>query len=192
MRICIYGASSNSIDKKYIEAVERLGEKLAQRGHSLVFGKGAGGLMGAAARGFEKGGCKEIIGVSPVFFNVDGKLFENCSLSCEADTMRDRKAMLEKLSDVFVVVPGGIGTFDEFFEIITIRSLGRLAKPVVMYNLYGFYDPMMEMLQKCENEGFLNMNGSKLFACVSNEDELIHYIENAKPKFLESKFFKNV
>lgn len=192
MRICVFGASSNSIDKKYVEAVERLGEKLAKRGHSLVFGRGAGGLMGAAARGFEKGGCKDIIGVSPIFFNVDGKLFQNCSISCQADTMRERKAILEKLADVFLVVPGGIGTMDEFFEIITLRSLGRLSKPVALYNLDGFYDPMMRMLQKYEKEGFLNLNGEQLFACIDNEEALIDYIENTKPEFLESKFFKNV
>lgn len=192
MRICAYGASSQTIDKKYIKAAESLGEKLALRGHSLVFGCGAGGMMGAIARGFEKGGCKEIIGVAPRFFNVDGKLFDKCSVCYFPETMRERKMMLEELSDVIITLPGGIGTFDEFFEVITLRSLGRISTPVALYNINGFYDPMMNMLRQYEVEHFLNLNGNKLFACIENENELIHYIENAKPEYLESKFFKTV
>ena len=192
MRVCIYGASSNAIDEKYIKAVEELGEKLARRGHSLVFGGGAGGLMGAAARGFEKGGCKEIISIAPNFFDVDGKLFEHATKRYFVETMRERKMMLQKMADAIITVPGGIGTFDEFFEFITLKSLGRVATPIALYNAFGFYDPMMDVLKQYENESFLNLNGSELFACIKDEDELIQYIENVKPKFLESKFFKTV
>lgn len=192
MRICIYGASSNAINNKYIEAVENLGEKLAKRGHSLVFGGGAGGLMGAAARGFRKGGCQEIISIAPRFFNVDGKLSDVATEKYFPETMRERKMMLQEMADVIITVPGGIGTFDEFFEFITLKSLGRVSQPVVLYNAFGFYDPMMDMLKKYEDEGFLNLNGKKLFACIEDENELIQYIEHAKPEFLESKFFKTV
>ena len=147
MKICIYGASSNAINKKYIEAVEDLGEKLAKRGHSLVFGGGAGGLMGAAARGFKKGGCKEIISIAPRFFSVDGKLFEGATKEYFPETMRERKMMLQEMADVIVVVPGGIGTLDEFFEIITLKSLGRVSAPIVVYNLFGFYNPLLNALK---------------------------------------------
>lgn len=192
MRICIYGASSKTIDEKYIKAIESLGEALAERGHALIFGGGANGLMGAAARGFERGGSEEIISIAPSFFNVDGKLFENCSAMYFPDTMRERKMMLEEMADVIIAVPGGIGTFDEFFEIITLKSLGRIDTPVALYNVHGFYDPMMEMLKRYESEGFLNLNGDKLFACIDNEEDLVHYVETAEREFLESKFFKNV
>ena len=192
MRICIYGASSNAIDNKYIEAVERLGERLAQRGHTLVFGGGAGGLMGAAARGFKRGGCKEIISVAPRFFDVDGKLFEGATEEYFPETMRERKMMLQEMADVIIAVPGGIGTFDEFFEFVTLKSLGRTATPVVLYNLFGFYSPMMKMLCQYQKKGFLNLNGDRLFSCIENEDDLIYYIENTEPEYLESKFFKTV
>ena len=160
MRICIYGASSNAISDKYIQTVENLGEKLAQRGHSLVFGGGAGGLMGAAARGFKNGGCKEIISVAPRFFNVDGKLSDDATEEYFPETMRERKMMLQEMADVIITVPGGIGTFDEFFEFITLKSLGRVSTPIALYNAFGFYDPMMDMLKKYEEEGFLNLNGN--------------------------------
>lgn len=192
MRICIYGASSRTIDEKYIKAVESLGEKLAKKGHTLVFGGGAGGLMGAAARGFERGGCKDIVSVAPRYFDADGRLFDNATTKYFPDTMRERKLMLEELADVIITVPGGIGTFDEFFELITLKSLGRVAKPIALYNLFGYYNPMMDMLKKYESEGFLNLNGEKLFACIDDEDDLVHYVESAEPEFLESKFFKNV
>ena len=78
MRLCLYGASSNLIDKKYIEATEKLGEEMAKRGHTLVFGGGANGLMGAAARGATKAGG-EILGISPKFFDVDGVLYDKCT-----------------------------------------------------------------------------------------------------------------
>ena len=114
MNICVYGASSNVIDKKYIEVTEELGRKMAERGHNLVFGGGANGLMGAAARGvYEKGGY--IVGVVPTFFNVDGILFENCNEMIRTETMRQRKQIMEDRADSFIMTPGGMGTFEEFF-----------------------------------------------------------------------------
>lgn len=192
MRICIFGASSRIINGKYIEATENLGEKLAKRGHALVFGGGAGGLMGAAARGFESGGSKEIISIAPKEFNVDGLLFENATEKYFPDTMRERKRLLEEMADAIIVLPGGIGTFDEFFEIITLKSLGMYSKPIALYNLCGFYNPMMEMLKKYQEEGFLNLNGDNLFSCLDTEDAVVDFVEKAKPEFLESKFFKTV
>ena len=124
MKICVYGASSNSIDKKYIEAGERLGSLMAARGHTLVFGGGANGLMGAVARG-EAEVRGEIIGVAPTFFNVDGILFPDCTDFVYTETMRERKQKMEELSDAFVMTPGGIGTIEEFFEILTLSHLTK-------------------------------------------------------------------
>ena len=119
MNICIYGASSNEIDNIYIKYTEHLGQVMGKRGHNLVFGGGAKGLMGAAARGVVKGGGN-VIGIAPSFFNVDGVLFEECSEFIYTDTMRERKLAMEEKSDAFIATPGGIGTFDELFEIKTV------------------------------------------------------------------------
>ena len=136
MRICIYGAASPTIDAEYTEKVELLGEKLAKRGHSLVFGGGANGLMGAAARGIKKQGG-HIIGVIPKFFGEESveAIFEECDELITPDTMRERKQIMEDNSDAFIVVPGGIGTFEEFFEILTLKQLCRHNKPIAIYNM---------------------------------------------------------
>ena len=93
MNICVYGASSNNIDKSYITAMENLGVEMAKRGHTLVFGGGANGLMGAVARGMTKGGGK-IVGISPKFFDVDGVLYDKCTEFIYTETMRERKQLL--------------------------------------------------------------------------------------------------
>ncbi len=93
-----------------------LGKKLAERGHTLVlFGAGARGLMGAAARGASAGNG-EIVGVAPTFFNVDGIIYGKCTELIRTETMRERKQIMEDRSDAFIMVPGGIGTFEEFLR----------------------------------------------------------------------------
>lgn len=136
MKICVYGASSPTIDPKYIEMVEKMGEEMALRGHSLVFGGGANGLMGAAARGVKKG-KGYIVGVIPKFFNEENieAVYDECDELIEPDTMRQRKQIMEDNADAFIITPGGIGTFEEFFEILTLKQLCRHNKPIVIYNV---------------------------------------------------------
>ena len=177
MNICIYGASSDEIDKSYIEAVEFLGEKLAKRGHNLVYGGGAAGLMGAAARGFLKG-KGEIIGVAPSFFKVDGVLYQNCTELIYTDTMRQRKALMEEKSDAFIAVPGGIGTFDELFEILSLKQLGRHNKPVTAFNVNGYFDSFKCMLDTAVREKFMTEKSGQLAHIFDSTDDLIDYIEN--------------
>lgn len=191
MNICIYGAASISLDQKYIKATESLGELLARRGHGLVFGGGRNGLMGAAARGFTRGGASEIICVAPKFFNVDGVLYEHCSEYIHPDTMRERKGILEERSDAFIAAPGGIGTFDELFEIITLRSLGRHTKPVVLYNACGFYTPLTELMLRYEKEGFLR-NFDKLVYISDSPEEIADYLENYVGEKLNVSNFKSL
>lgn len=191
MNICIYGAASKTIDEKYIIATEALGEELAKRGHGLVFGGGANGLMGAAARGFTRGGSDRIICIAPGFFNVDGILYDKCTEYIHPETMRERKKLLEEYSDVFIITPGGIGTLDEFFEIITLRSLGRHTKPVAVFNAHGFYNSMMSMLKDYERQGFMK-NPEELFFMTDDIFKLADFIENAGNEQLDVTRFKNI
>ena len=191
MNICVYGAASVSLHQKYITATEELGELLAKRGHGLVFGGGRYGLMGAAARGFTRGGAKEIVCVAPKFFQVDGVLYEHCSEYIHPDTMRERKGILEERADAFVAAPGGIGTFDELFEIITLRSLGRHTKPVVLYNACGFYTPMAELMERYEKEGFLK-NFRKLVFMSDSPEAIADYLEGYVGEKLNVLDFKEL
>lgn len=190
MNICIYGAASRTIDEKYYAAAEELGRYLAGRGHGLVFGGGAGGIMGAVARGFHAGGAKTILGVAPQFFNVDGVLYEQCSAYLYPDTMRERKRLFEEHADAFLAAPGGIGTLDEFFEIVTLRSLGRHAKPVALYNIFGFYDSLLTVLTDYEKKGFLDLRGGNLFGVCSTPEEAAAYVEGADGAYLEPPRFE--
>ncbi len=191
MNICVYGASSNAIDKRFITATEELGRKMAQRGHTLVFGGGAGGMMGAAARGvYEKGGT--IIGIAPSFFNVDGVLFEHCTEMHSPDTMRERKKLLEEKSDAFIVSPGGIGTFDEFFEILTLKQLGRHTKAIAIFNVNGYYDNMIALLQNTAKEGFMRGKCMELFKVFDDADALLDYLETYVPEEIDIVKLKKI
>lgn len=189
MKICIYGASSNAIDKSFINAGGRLGAALADRGHSVIFGGGAAGLMGAVARGaYSKGG--EIIGISPSFFNVDGALFTHCTDMIYTDTIRERKKLLEEMSDAFIITPGGIGTFDEFFEIYTLRQLGVHKKPIAIFNTGGYYDPLINMLNNAIEKSFMPDTNMNLLFISDDENKIIEHIANYDPKDYEAAQFK--
>ena len=177
MNICIYGSASNDIDKIYIEQTEILAKTLAKRGHSLVFGGGANGLMGAAARGFYSEKAK-IVGVVPKFFNVDGILFENCDEMIRTDTMRQRKQIMDDRAEAFITTPGGIGTYGEFFEIITLKQLGQSKKPLTLFNINGYFEPMRAMLENCVKGGFMPQATIDMCFFSDSIDEIVHYIEN--------------
>ncbi len=184
MNICIYGASSDAIDPVYLSRVEALGETLAKRGHGLVFGGGAKGVMGAAARGFHKADGP-IKGVAPTFFNVDGVLFEHCTEFVPTETMRERKQIMEDSADAFIIGPGGIGTFEEFFEILTLKQLGRHAKPIAIYNINGYYDAMLAMLQKSADEHFMRVVTLDLYKVFDDDDKMIDYLENSDEELVD-------
>lgn len=191
MNICVYGASSDRIDGKYIEMTEKLGAAMGKRGHNLVFGGGAHGLMGAVARGVYAAGGK-VIGVAPAFFDVEGVLFAHCSEFIVPETMRERKRIMEERSDALVMTPGGIGTFDEFFEILTLKQLGRHTKPIAIYNIGGYFDKLLMMLRHAVAEGFVKERTFDLFDVFDDPEVLLDSLENYTPpeelSFLEMKY----
>ena len=189
MKICIYGASSNAIDKAFLDAGESLGKALAKREHTVIFGGGAAGLMGAVARGAK---CEngEIIGISPSFFNVGGVLFADCTQMIYTETMRERKQMLEEMSDAFIVTPGGIGTFDEFFEIYTLRQLGVHKKPIAIFNTDGYYNSMLDMLNNAIDKAFMPSTNMNLLFVSDSADEIINHIEGYNPTDYDTAEFK--
>ena len=191
MNICLYGASSSSIAKAYINPTEALGEKMADRGHTLVFGGGTAGLMGAAARGAYSHGGK-IIGVVPSFLNVDGILFNNCDELIFTETMRERKQLMEEKSDAFVMTPGGLGTFDEFFEILTLKQLGRHSKPIAVFNINGYFDSLIAQLNNAVYKQFMTPEALELCLFTDNADKLINYLEDGAAAHLQARIYKNL
>jgi uncharacterized protein (TIGR00730 family) len=179
MKICVFGAASNEIEKTYILAVEEFGEKIANQGHALVFGAGGNGMMGAAARGVHKGGGK-IYGVIPSFFRDEKieAIFDKCDELIFTETMAQRKTKMEELADAFVIVPGGIGTFEEFFEVLTLKQLGRHTKPIVVYDVNGYYKKMEEFLDVSVKEKFICKNCKDLYYYSENQDDIMKYIDS--------------
>jgi uncharacterized protein (TIGR00730 family) len=192
MRICVYGAASPTIDPEYIRQTEILGEEMAKRGHSLVFGGGANGLMGAAARGVKKGGGS-ILGVIPKFFENETieAIYDKCDELLTPDTMRERKQLMEDNSDAFIITPGGIGTYEEFFEILTLKQLCRHNKPIAIFNIMGYYDGLNEVMNQAMQKNFIRENCSTLFRITDNLDELLEYIETPVDDTLTVKQLKD-
>lgn len=182
MKICVYGAASSLIDESFIKAGEELGRKMAERGHSLVFGGGNNGMMGAPARGvYEKNG--HILGIAPKFFEENNPeiSYDNCTEFIHTETMRERKRLLDESSDAFIVAPGGIGTFDEFFEILTLKQLGRHNKAIVIFNINGYFDDMLKMMSHAIDKKFITTDCVELYKVVNTVDEALDYIESYDP-----------
>jgi len=191
MNVCIYGASSPELDPIYPETVYELGAKLAQAGMGLVFGGGAQGLMGAAARGFHDNGGY-ILGVAPSFFNVDGLLYEDCSEFIYTETMRERKQIMEDCSDGFIMAPGGIGTFEEFFEILTLKQLRRHDKAILIYNVNGYYDKLLEMMDVAAEQRFMKEICKELYRVVTDPQEAVDYLQQYDPEEFKKIQLKNI
>lgn len=182
MKICIFGAASAHIDDIFIKKVEELGEILAKRGHSLVFGAGATGMMGAAARGFKRGGGY-IHGVIPKFFREEGVelIFEDCDKLTYTENMSERKRIMEDDADAFIITPGGIGTFEEFFEVLTLKQLGRHNKAMVIYNIDGYYDDLERFMQTVTARKFITFKCSVMYSHFDTAEEIVNYLENYVP-----------
>ena len=186
MRICVYGAASSEIDNSFISAGEELGRQMSKRGHGLVFGAGRNGMMGAVARGVKENGG-EIIGISPAFFEQNNAevSFIGCTEFIQTETMRERKRLLDETSDAFVISPGGIGTFDEFFEILTLKQLGRHNKAIVILNINGYFDSMLDMMQVSVDKKFITDDCRDLYKVTNTVEETLDYIENYDPKDID-------
>lgn len=169
--ICVYGAASNKVSDHFKEEVRNLGSKLAEYGYGLVYGGGSCGLMGAVAYGVLEGDGN-VIGVVPYFMHE----FEEVNVLGDTrfvKTMSERKDMMEKLADAFIIVPGGIGTMDEFFQVVTQNYLKRYDKPVILFNLDGFYNPLIMFLQKMVEQKCLKKETFQSIIVANSVNEII-------------------
>ena len=176
MNITLYGAASDVIDQVYKDEVYELGREIARRGHTMVYGAGAIGLMGAAARGVHDANGR-IVGVAPHFMHTFEPLYELCTELISTETMSERKDIMEKRGDAFVIVPGGIGTFDELFQILTLKKLGRLNKPIVLFNVKGFWDDLLAVLGEDVFKGFIEHDIADCFVVCESPKTTVDRLE---------------
>ena len=153
MDICLFGSARDTVPEVYITKTEELGRAMARRGHGLVFGGGARGMMGAAARGVHALGGR-IVTVAPSFFQQPGVLVPYADEQIITPDMASRKAAMVARAQAFIAAPGGVGTLDELFEAFTLISLEQHSAPIALFNVDGFFDGLLAFLQKAEREDF--------------------------------------
>ncbi len=176
MRICLYGSGSRKIDKKYTDEAYKLGCILAEYDHTLVFGGGDTGMMGACAKGIHDNNGKSI-GIAPEWIGNFEPLCEKCNEFIYVDSMDERKNKFVENSDAFIISPGGIGTLDEFFEIITLKKLKQHDKEIIVFNIDGFFNKMFEMIDEMGEKGFLYKQ-EELFKIANDIESIEKYLKN--------------
>lgn len=182
--VCVFCGSNPGARPEYRAAAEAMGEHLARSGVRLVFGGGAIGLMGAVAAAAMRA-RGEVVGVIPAA--LDRREIANRAVTelHIVDTMHERKAMMAELSDGFVALPGGLGTFEELFEVLTWAQLGIHAKPVGALNVADFYDPLLAFLASAVGEGFLRSQHLDLLVSETDPARLIERMREHRPPAIE-------
>lgn len=174
--IGVFCASMDGAKAEYLATARELGRKIAERGYGVVYGGSTIGAMGALADGaLEAGG--EVVGVIPdvlMELEIGHKGLTELHV---VRTMHERKALQAERSDAFVALPGGYGTMDEFIEIVTWAKLRIHAKPCVLVNIGGFYDPLLEFLDRCVSEGFLKQKHRDMVLVARDADEALTIVE---------------
>ncbi|MDI9409688.1 MAG: TIGR00730 family Rossman fold protein [Candidatus Pacebacteria bacterium] len=153
MNLTVYCGGNDGDSAEYAEAAAELGTILARDGITLVYGGGGSGIMGAVARSAVQNGGK-VIGIFPEFMRLHEQIFEGATEQIIVKTMAERKAKLAELADGYIILPGGIGTMEEFFEIISARKLGLHSKPIVIVNTKGYWNPLLDLLDQMADRGF--------------------------------------
>ena len=174
--ICMYGAASDQIDNIYIRETEELGREIARRHYRLIYGGGASGLMGACSRGAAKENGV-VIGVVPAFMDEFEELNKHCTRLILTKTMGERKEIMENEADAFIIAPGGIGTFDELFQVLTLIDLNQKKAPIIFFNIEGYYDDLISFLETCIEKGFVRARVRSLFHVCSTPQEALDAID---------------
>ena len=174
--VCVYCGSSDKMSDAYITSARQMGAAIARRGLILSYGAGCTGMMGAVADGaLEAGG--EVIGVMPEMFATAALMHTGLTRLEIVDSMHARKQRLVDLSDGFIALPGGYGTFEELFEILTWAQIGLHNKPVGLLNNQNYFDPLVSAIEHARAEGFLYSEHRSLFVCDEQPEGLLDRLE---------------
>ena len=178
--ICVYCGSSDKIHPDYLDAARLMGATIARRGLELVYGAGGTGLMGALADGaLEAGG--QVTGVIPSYFNTPQLVHASLTRLEIVDTIHQRKARMAEMAEAFVALPGGFGTLEEFFEILTWGQIGLHRKPVGLLNVRAYFDPLLALVEHARAEGFIYAEHRALFTQAAEPEALLEALLNHIP-----------
>ncbi|MFD0683179.1 LOG family protein [Actinomadura fibrosa] len=181
LAVCVFCASSSKIDRVHVDLAADVGAELARRGHSLVSGGAQVSCMGAVARAARAGGARTVGVIPEGLVSVEISDEDNDELVVTAD-MRARKGEMDRRSDAFLVLPGGIGTLEELFEVWTARVLGMHAKPVVILDPTGVYEPLRELMTGLAEQGFARPKIFDAIGWTASVEEAFDLLERSQPR----------
>jgi len=179
MRYTVFCGSSAGNKEVYVQQAYALGKALAQHKIGVVYGGAKVGLMGAIADGALTNGG-EVIGVLPHFLAAVELGHGGLSELIFVETMHERKAKMDELSDGIIALPGGFGTLEEFFEMLTWGQLGLHKKPIALFNVDGFYDPLLQMMDTMVKQGFLKEENKNMVLVSDDIIDLLHQMKQYK------------
>ncbi len=179
-RVCVYCGSSDAVGPEYREAAAAMGRALARRGITLIFGGGGTGLMGAVAdAAMEAGG--EVIGIIPETFNTPALAHTRLTELRVVGSMHERKAAMAEIGQAFIALPGGFGTLEELFEILTWAQIGLHSRPVGVLNALDYFQPLLNLIEHARAEGFIYNEHRALLVCEADPEMLIARLEAYVP-----------
>lgn len=178
MNICVYCGSSTGNDKSIEEEAHKLGELMCARGYNLVYGGASRGIMGVLADSVMQNGC-EVIGVIPKNLFKKEVAHEGITKLITVDGMHQRKSIMADRADAFLALPGGFGTLEELFEIITWNQIGLINKPVVVYNFNGYFDSLINMIDRAVDAGFIHPTNRKILQVAETLEDCLKFCEQA-------------
>ena len=175
--LCVYCGSSDRVAEEYRRVAHQLGETMAVQGFQLVYGAGSTGLMGSLAEGALNAGG-EVVGVIPSYFNTPQLAHSRLTRLEVVDTIHQRKSRMAELADAFIALPGGYGTFEELFEMLTWAQIGLHQKPIGLLNISSYFDPLLAMIENALREGFIYEEHLTLFVYADNVEGLLDALQN--------------
>lgn len=170
--VCVYSASSTKIDKVYFDAAIELGKILAAKKINIINGAGCLGLMAAISDSALNAGGS-VTGIIPKFMVEQNWHHKGLTRMIETETMHERKSLMAEMSDASIALPGGCGTLEELLEVITWKQLGLYLKPIVILNINGYFNPLLEMLNKAIEENFMRQEHGKLWNVANTPVEAV-------------------
>ena len=179
-RLCVFCGSSAGNDPVYREMATRFGELMVQSGQELVYGGGSVGLMGTIADAVLNAGGR-VTGVIPQFLATRELLHEGATDLRITTGMHERKALMAELSDAFVALPGGLGTYEELFEVMTWAQLGLHCKPIGLLNISGYFDPLVQLVDRAISTGFCRDEHRRLFIVDDQPERLLKRLALHQP-----------
>ncbi len=189
MKICVFCGSSVYLDQKYYASAAKMGSLIGKSGHSIIYGAGKIGIMGALADAARKENTY-ITGVIPEKLNIKGVVSEYDDKLIITKDMKTRKSLMRQKAGAFLALPGGFGTLEELMEVITLKQLQYHNKAIVILNMFGYYDTLYQHFENMYNNGFAIEGYRQLYSFQTSEEEAIKAINTYRHKHVYDKYLK--